>query len=277
MPQTFFVNPLVSVRRHGKAVSAKVFHAAGFSRNAPRRKTTKRPTARQLAARKKFAAMSRARTAAGRKKVRALSRSTEGAGMARRKRKAATRRSTSRKRRSVGARRRRVYAANPRKRVRRRVRTHAKRSRRRSYRRNPGLGSMFGGTLELAKGAVAVGVGMAASRTLGNMIPLNASNPSQQPLYDAAKGVLVAIAIKKFGGKIVGQKYADLAAIGALVTPIRAVVIGYLPSAASFLGDSGGVMAMPRFTTARRIAAYPGGVAAYDGAGMGSYSDSYPG
>lgn len=268
----FLVNPMVSVRRHGKPVSRKTFHAAGFSRNAPKRK----PTARQLAARKKFAAMARARAAGARKVKRAQT--SKGVSMARRKRKATRRLTTgTRKRRSVSARRRRTYAANPRRHVKRRKSTAKRSAKRRSYRRNPGLMKGIGGTaLELGKGALAVGVGMAASRTLGGMIPLNASNPSQQPLYDAAKGVVVAIAIKKFGGKIVPQRYADLAAIGALVTPIRSLIVGYLPSAGQYLGD-GGVMAMPRFTGARRIAAYPGGVAAYAHDGMGAYSESYPG
>lgn len=277
MSQTFFVNPggMASVRYKGKPASRTKFHKAGFTRNTPKRKrTAKRPTARQLAARKKFALMARARAAGARKVSRAQS--TKGASMARRKRKAgARRRSTTVKRRRVTARRsRRTYAANP----RRRRRGHAKRrSSIRRYRRNPGMGSMLGGIKESFLGAGAVLGGMAAGRFVSGMIPLNASNPSQQPLYDFAKGVLVSIGVKMLGRKVVGQKYADLAAIGVLVGPSRALILSYAPSASAFLGN--GVMAMPRFTTGGRLPgvnAYPGGVAAYANDGLSSYSENYP-
>lgn len=278
MPQTFFVNAprgMASVKYKGKPASRKRFRAAGFSRNAPKRKRTKRATPRQLAARKKFAAMARARAAGARKVSRAQS--LTGGSMARRKRKAgARRRSTTRKRRSVSARRRRSYATNPR-RVRRR-RSVAKRGRIRRYRRNPGMGSMLGGVKESFIGAGAVLGGMAAGRFVSSMIPLNASNAAQQPLYDFAKGVLVSIGVRMLGRKVIGRKYADLAAIGVLVGPSRNLILSYVPGASPFLGN--GVMAMPRFTSGGRLpsgtAAYPGGVAAYSD-GLSAYSESYPG
>lgn len=266
----YLINPMTSVRYKGKPASRARFHAAGFSRN------PKKPTKRQLAARKKFAAMARARAAGARRIKRAQS--LTGGRMARRKRsRAVTRRNPRRRRRhAVAVRRRRVYAANPRRRVRR----HSAKRRRvgtRRYRRNPDVGSMVNQAKDLFVGAGVGLVGMAAGRTISNMIPFNATSPAQQPLFDFAKGAIVAVAIRVLGEKVVGRDYARIAAIGALLIPTKNLIVNYAPGASNFLGASDGVMAMPRFTNARRIAAYPGGVASYAGGeGMGAYSDSYP-
>lgn len=141
------------------------------------------------------------------------------------------------------------------------------------------MGSVIGGIKESFLGAGAVLGGMAAGRFVSSMIPLNASNAAQQPLYDFAKGVLVSIGVKMLGRKVIGQKYADLAAIGVLVGPSRNLILSYAPSASAFLGS--GVMAMPRFTVGGGrvgpgVQAYPGGVAAYSNDGLSAYSENYP-
>jgi hypothetical protein len=274
----FIVNPpgMVSVRRHGKPASRKAFHAAGYSRNAPR----KRASAKQLAARKKFVAMVRARAKAS-GSSRARKRSTRSVGMARRKRKAVTRRSPRRKRRHVTA-RRRVYAANPRRRKRSRSRAavrHRKGVRR--YRRNPGFGSgILGQVLNVATAGAAVAGGRVAYNVVHQQFGSVLASATDTPTTAAAKnllvGAVVGVGIKMIGRKMgaKGSRLADYAAAGAVSAPILALLATLAPaSMTTYLGD--GVMAMPRFTGRRTISAYPGGVAAYSET-LGAYSESAP-
>ena len=188
MAKTFFINPVTSVRYRGKPASTKRWKASGFSRNRPR--TAKAPTKRQLAARKKFAAMARARAAAGRKKVRAHSRSTGEAGMARRKRKAVTRRSPRRRRR-VSTARRRVYAANPVRRKRRRGRSVARRSSsRRRYRRNP-PGGLVGSLINVGINAGGVVAGRVAYNIAQQQLGAMIASPTDTPTMAQGKKLLV--------------------------------------------------------------------------------------
>lgn len=252
-----------SVRYNGRSVSKSTWKASGFSRN------PKKPTARQLAARKKFAAMARAR-AAGARKIKRAQTSTEVIGMARRKRRAvATRRGPARRRRSSTA-RRRVYAANPRRHKRRR--STAKVSRRR-YRRNPGgfsVNGIIGDVKDLAIGAGAGLAGMAIGKTVSGMIPINSTNPQTQPIFDFAKGVVVAVGIQMIGKRFVGRDLARIAAIGALLNPTKNLVTSYAPSLSPYLGDA---MFLPAFATPpRRLSAYAGtGMQAYPNTGMAAY------
>lgn len=141
------------------------------------------------------------------------------------------------------------------------------------------MGSIMGNVKDLAIGSGVALVGMAAGRTISNLIPFSSSNPSTQPVVDFAKGTVVAIAIRMFGQKVLGRDLARIAAIGAMIGPTKNLILAYAPSASSFLGAYDSPMAMPRFSRAGRIAAYPGGVASYSGGGdgMGSYSEVYPG
>ncbi len=279
MAKTFFINPVTSVRYRGKPASTRRWKASGFSRNRPR--TAKAPTKRQLAARKKFAAMARARAAAGRKKVRAHSRSTGEAGMARRKRKAVTRRSPRRRRR-VSTARRRVYAANPVRRKRRRGRSVARRSSsRRRYRRNP-PGGLVGSLINVGINAGGVVAGRVAyniaQQQLGAMIasPTDTLTMAQGKKLLVGAGVAVAITMlgRKMGGER-GRKFSEFAAAGALSAPMIAFIGALSPTSMTYLGD-GAVMAMPRFIGPRNLSAYAGnqGIAAYAGSGMSAYAPS---
>jgi hypothetical protein len=282
MPKYFVNAPMKSVRRNGKAVSKKVWAASGFRRNPTRKRAAGKPSAKQLAARKKFAAMSRARAASGKKATRA----TTGEGtMARRKKRAARRRT------SVASRRRRTsvrrYASNApttKRRKRRRVGVTArrgKRSTKRRYRRNPPLGGLMRDGKDLLIGTGFALGGMAVGRFVASNVPLNVNNAQLQPYVDFGKGVAVAVAIQMFGSKAIGRDNARLAAIGALVVPVKNLVISFMPQAANFLGAYDRPTAMPGFTSTGRMNAYPprAQVSAYPSAGMGSYAshESYAG
>jgi hypothetical protein len=119
--------------------------------------------------------------------------------------------------------------------------------------------------------------GMAAGRTISNMIPFGGS-----PLIDFAKGTAVAIGIRMLGEKMIGRDLARVAAIGAMLGPTRSLIVGYFPTAGSFLGayGGGGVMALPRIPARSTISSYSGAMQGYDGnaglAQVGSYaSDGY--
>lgn len=210
------------------------------------RRSKKRPSKKQLAARRKFAAMARARAKAAKKTTKRAKRKVNMA-----KRRKTTRRKSSTRRRRTSARRspvtrlRRgaVYVTNPR----------GKRRRRRSYRRNPfGVrGGIVGDVIGLATDTGAVLVGRGAGRFIGNMIPVGGS-----PIIDFAKNTLVAIGIKRFGKRFVGDRVAGLAAIGAMLNPVSDLVNAYFPAAGALL--SGHVMAMPSFPGAAPLHAYSG-------------------
>lgn len=187
------------------------------------KKKRKGPSRKQLAARQKFAAMARARAKVARKKKRATTRRKPA--MAARKRKRTTtkrrRRTTAKRRSGIRLVRRgtTVYQGNPRR----------KRRGSRRYRRNPGIVAQVIG---LAKDTGAVLVGGAVGRVASNLIPAFGN-----PLADAAKGFAIAIGIRMFGGRIVGPDMARVAAAGAAQVPLKNLIVGFMPQAASFLGD----------------------------------------
>lgn len=246
MAKRFLVNPLHSVTYKGKPASHAKWAASGFRRNAPKRKRAKKPTARQLAARRKFAAMARARAAAARRNSGA---STTGGSMKTRRKSSrkAVRRTTGRKRSRSAARRR--YAANP--------RHHAKRGRRRHYRRNPGMIGAITGTV-VDTGVVLIAGG--AGRMLAGLIPFNASTPANQPYIDFGKAALIAVGVRTLGAKFLGQDKARLAAIGVMLPATKNLVLSFAPSASTYLGAADRApMFLPRSISARNpgMNAYP--------------------
>lgn len=225
-----------------------------------RRVSKKRPSAKQRAARKKFAAMAKARAKAARSKKRATK---GGRTMAARKRRAAPkrRRRASAKRRSpvVTLRRRTVYQTNPRRR---------RGGRRRSYRRNPGLGNIGGQVIDLLKSSGFALAGAAVGRTVSGLIPIGSPT---DPIINFAKNTVVAIAIRTFGARVIGQEAAKMAAVGAMLGPTKDLIVGFVPQAESFLGRSDAVMYLPRIP-AGRMSSYAGADPAEIDSGMGSYS-----
>lgn len=238
-------------------------------------KQRNRPSTKQLAARRKFAAMARARATASRRTTRRTKRahSSQGGTMAKRRRRRARPR--------VARRRRRVSVAriNPPRRRRRAGRAVARRGRRR-YRSNPGFGGGIVRQLtDTGMGALGVLVGGAAGRTLGGMIPIGNGNP----YIEAAKAGVVAVVIRRFAPRLVGQKMAEAASYGALAGALKTLIVGIAPQAGAFLGDSN-VMPFYRPIMAARLPTSPhlrgvGSYASYAGDdvgedGMGSYADS---
>lgn len=170
--------------------------------------------------------------------------------MARRRRRSAPRRRRRNPVRVARRRRRSVFRSAPRRRVRRR----------RSYRRNPGTtGSrgIVGQIQDLGIGAGVGLLGMAAGRTVGNMIPFGAGDP----VMTFVKQTAIAIGIRVFGAKVLGNDLARIAAIGAMLNPTKDLVVSLVPQAATFLGAS--PMALP---------GYPRSIAAYSRPSVGSYS-----
>jgi len=189
--------------------------------------------------------------------------------MAKRRRRAASsrrRRSSSSKRRRspvTALRRRSVYVTNPRHRGRRR------------YRRNPGLngGGILSTTVGLFKASGAALVGGAAGRMISNLIPIGGS-----PIVNFAKGVLVAVAIKKLGSRFLGNDLASFAAVGAMLGPTKDLITSFVPGATGFLGASNGALYFPRpiYGNTPGLSAYSGdadGTDVSEDTGMGAYAD----
>lgn len=175
-----------------------------------------------------------------------------------RRRKATKRRRRSTARRSPVTRLRRhaVYATNPRRRGKRR------------YRRNPGGSGILGTTMGLAKDAGAGLIGAALGRTVANLIPIGGNTP----VVSFAKNAIVAIAIKQFGKRFMGERFASYAAVGAMIGPTRDLIVSFVPGAAGFLGDNG-PMYFPTTPAYRSLQAYSDQDSTVDvDAGMGSYS-----
>lgn len=240
---------LVNPRRKAKAKKAK-------------KARRKKASPAQMRARRKFAAMAKARARAARK---APKRATSGGRtMATKRRRKATkrrRRSTARRSPVTRLRRHAVYATNPRRKARRR------------YRRNPGMGSGIVGTaVGLAKDAGAGLIGAALGRTVSNMIPIGGTSP----VVSFAKNAIVAIAIKQFGKRFLGERFASYAAVGAMIGPTRDLIVSFVPGASGFLGENGGVTYFPTTPAYRSLQAYSDvdGTSAdmASEVGMGSYS-----
>jgi hypothetical protein len=139
------------------------------------------------------------------------------------------------------------------------------------------MGGIVGQVTGLLKESGVALLGMAAGRTISNMIPIGGTDP----IMKFAKGTVVAIGIRMLGEKVMGRDLARIAAIGAMIGPTRELVVGYFPTASTFLGGyaGGGVMALPRIPARQTISAYSGQVSGYDGnagVSVGSYaSDGY--
>lgn len=253
----WLLNPPKARRKKGRTMAAR-----------KKRKTSgRRPSAKQLAARRKFVAMARARGKAARKTTRKRRKPV----MATRRRKA----TTKRRRRRTGTMRSVVrrggakvgrtswrasgYRRNP---VRRRGRR----------RRNPlSMGGIGGEIMSLGKQTIAVMAGRYLGRTISGFIPFGGTSV----FVNAAKGVAVAILIKKFGRRIVSADMADALAIGALLGPVNDLIVSVAPQAAGFL--SGGY-AMPSFPggaigTYPRLSSYSDGQStAFDDSNFSSYA-----
>lgn len=247
-------------------------------------KTKRRPSKKQLAARRKFAAMARARAKAARRvrspkrrvRRRAVTRRAithRRVGMARKRRRAAPKRrrrtSAPRRMRSV----RRAGGAAVSRQAWRASGFRRNPRRRRRYRRNPGFSArgIVGQVKDLGIGAGVGLLGMAAGRTISNMIPFGQGDP----IMGFAKSTAVAIGIRIFGAKVLGNDLARIAAIGAMLNPTKDLLISFVPQAQQFLGASTGVMYLPSFPTSRSIASYAGasGGEVSDGEELGSYAN----
>lgn len=134
---------------------------------------------------------------------------------------------------------------------------------------NGGGGGVFGKVKDVAIGAGVVLGGMAVGRTVSNLIPIGTAG---DPVVDAIKGVGIGLGIRIFGEKMIGRDYARLAAIGAVVNPLKALITHYAPGAATFLGA--GPLPFPRYPNAVRALQAP--ISSYPGSnGMASYPSTY--
>jgi hypothetical protein len=106
--------------------------------------------------------------------------------------------------------------------------------------------------MDLGTGAVVALAGSAVSRTVSGFIPFGGTSP----IANFAKGTLVAIGIRVFGEKLIGRENARIAAIGAMMTPTRDLVVSFVPQVGPYLGTYAGVLAMPTFPGTRGLAAY---------------------
>lgn len=165
--------------------------------------------------------------------------------MARRKRATKRRRSTARRR-------------NP---IRRHRVSRRRAVARRRYRRNPvRFGGFLNQTRDLATSSVAALAGAAVGRTVSNLIPFGGS-----PVVNFAKGAAVAIAIRTFGERLIGREAARFAAVGAMLAPVKDLIVSFVPQAETFLGRSDQVMYLPAFPPA-----YAPSLRAYAGEAVGS-------
>lgn len=236
----YFVNPAMG-RRKGRKVKKR--------RTAAQRRATAKLVAFNKARRRKRNPPKKSTTR--KKKSTTLKRSTPMAA----KRKTGTRKSRSKGRSLVVTRLRRntVYVPNRPKR------------RRRGYAGNP---SMVRAAIQTGKDSAAVLVGSAAGRTIGNMLPSFGN-----PVADAAKGVLVAIGVRMIASRFLGSDVARFAAAGAMQTPLKDLITGFVPQAGAFLGSYD----QPLLQSYSEIA----GVMDYSGdeteVEVSSYSDAYGG
>lgn len=235
-----------------------------------RTRTRKRkPSAKQLKARKNLVRLSRARAKARRLGTSGKTR-RKGAEMAVRKRrtrrKATVRRAATRRKRRVvrraSARKRRpaavrvvrrgrtVYASNPR--------------RRRRTRRNPSFSGrgILGMVTSAAKDGLAVLGGMAGTNFVARKIPFGEGNQ----VMEIGKKVAVAIALGMIGGKALGRSTGEKLLIGGIVA-IGADLLRNVPVVGTSLAGDADL----RFIARTGLSAYPLMVGAGD-SGMGAYA-----
>ena len=231
---------------------------------ATRKKAKRRPSAKQLAARRKFTAMAKARARAARTTSRVKRKRPTMARrkVAKKRRRSAPMRSVVRKggglvRRSSW--RASGYRRNPRRR-----------------RRNPGMGGgLVGAAIGTVKDTGFALAGAAAGRFISNAIPFGQGDP----IMSFGKSLLLAIAARKFGGRVLGLDGARMVAVGMLLGPTKDAALSVAPQLAPFLGSRGDVMYFddPRlaaYAEQQRLAAYAdGGEGAIEG--VGAYSDPY--
>lgn len=152
--------------------------------------------------------------------------------------------------------------------------------RRRTYRRNPAGGNgILGQGLGLVKDTGFALVGAAAGRFISNAIPFGQGDP----VMSFAKSALLAIAARKFGGRVLGADGARMVAVGMLLGPTKDAALSIAPQLSPFLGSRGDVMYFddPRlaaYATPRALQAYAAddsGYAMDQGEGVGAYSDPF--
>jgi len=234
----------------------------GLRRSAPKKKR-RRFSAKQIANQRRFAAAARARAKTAKRSKRA-----KGATMA--KRKATRRRTVSKRRRVTGTMKsvRRVGGASVSRKSWRSA-GYRRNPKRRRYRRNPGMaGGLVGGAIELTKNTGAALVGAAVGRTVSNFIPISGG-----PVVNFAKSTAVAIAIRMLGARFVGQETARFAAVGAMLGPLKDLILSFAPQAAPFLSGDG-VMYLPGIPAGMpQFSAYAeGGEGSYQDEAMGAYA-----
>jgi hypothetical protein len=193
------------------------------------KRSRRKASPRQMAARRKFVRMVRARAKAGRKG----STLHRGRHMAvKRKRRAATTRRRRRSRPRAGVRLVRrgvaVYQGNPHRRRRRRGVGRIT-SRRRGHRSNPPI---LAALKQTAMDTVLVLAGGAAQRTVNNFVPAIANQYAE-----AAKGLAIATVLRLAAGKFLGADRARFIGAGAMQLPIKNLIVSLAPPAAGFLGD----------------------------------------
>lgn len=197
----FLVNPMASVRRHGKPASAKAFHAAGFTRNPKRKRRKRKLTGAALTAHLRKL-NTRHRKAGTRRRP-----STRKGITMKRKRTRSTRR-----RRTRVARRRRTFAANPPRRIRRRSR--------RRFRRNPGtVKGLIGMATQGLKDAAGVVVGKTAARALPQVLGLPQAGAMGLGIQ-AVAALVVGYGASRFLGHDVGR----MVLAGGLAAPLESAV-----------------------------------------------------
>ena len=109
--------------------------------------------------------------------------------------------------------------------------------------------------------------GQAASGVVSGFLP-----DLGNPFANAAKGIGVAIGIRMAAARFLGADTARFAAAGAMATPLKNLVVGFLPAdqqvrARALLGDYGDLGAYAGVIT--------GGEAAYED--MGAYTPDFVG
>ena len=192
--------------------------SAGTGRKRTAKRKKRKPSAKQIKARKAFARLSRAKAKARRLAASSKTRRKGAAVMAakkrtKRRRKAVVRRAAAsgRKRRTRRVRRspavrvqrrgRTVYASNPRK--------------RRRYRRNPGLSGR--GILSMVTGAgkdaLAVIGGLAGTNFIARKVPFGEGNKA----IEAAKKAAVAVVLGMVAGKALGRNVGEKVLVGGMV------------------------------------------------------------